>query len=58
MMRQVGSIVWTKGAEKGASVARGDELGYFAYGGSTVVALFPKGFMECVLHFALRRDSG
>ncbi|GJE91526.1 phosphatidylserine decarboxylase-domain-containing protein [Phanerochaete sordida] len=42
----VGSIVWTKGAEKGAGVARGDELGYFAYGGSTIVALFPKGFME------------
>ena len=27
---------------------RGDELGYFAYGGSTVVALFPKSLMECV----------
>lgn len=42
----VGSIVWTNGANKGASVARGDELGYFAYGGSTVVVLFPKGFMQ------------
>lgn len=42
----VGSIVWTKGAEKGAEVKRGEELGYFAYGGSTVIALFPKGVVE------------
>ncbi|KAF8826105.1 hypothetical protein HHX47_DHR6000719 [Lentinula edodes] len=42
----VGSIVWTKGAEKGAEVRRGEELGYFAYGGSTVIALFPKGVVE------------
>ena len=35
----VGSIVWT--ATKGQKVQRGDELGYFAYGGSTVVVLFP-----------------
>jgi phosphatidylserine decarboxylase len=42
----VGSVVWTKGAEKGAEVKRGDELGYFSYGGSTVVAIFPKGVVE------------
>ncbi|KAJ3777685.1 phosphatidylserine decarboxylase-domain-containing protein [Lentinula raphanica] len=42
----VGSIVWTKGAEKGTEVKRGEELGYFAYGGSTVIALFPKGVVE------------
>ncbi|KAJ3730022.1 phosphatidylserine decarboxylase-domain-containing protein [Lentinula guzmanii] len=42
----VGSIVWTKGAEKGTEVRKGEELGYFAYGGSTVVALFPKGVVE------------
>ncbi|KAL1940356.1 hypothetical protein VTO73DRAFT_8928 [Trametes versicolor] len=42
----VGSIKWTGGAQKGATVKRGDELGYFAYGGSTVVALFPKGLMR------------
>ncbi|KIJ20648.1 hypothetical protein PAXINDRAFT_160190 [Paxillus involutus ATCC 200175] len=35
----VGSIVWT--VEENATVKRGDELGYFAYGGSTVVAIFP-----------------
>jgi len=42
----VGSIVWTNGAVKGTKVKRGDELGYFAYGGSTVIALFPKGVIE------------
>jgi phosphatidylserine decarboxylase len=26
-------------------VRRGDELGYFAYGGSTIVAIFPPGFV-------------
>ncbi|KIY45019.1 hypothetical protein FISHEDRAFT_67255 [Fistulina hepatica ATCC 64428] len=42
----VGSIKWTTGAKTGASVKRGDELGYFAYGGSTVVAVFPKDFVK------------
>ncbi|EKM53521.1 uncharacterized protein PHACADRAFT_259940 [Phanerochaete carnosa HHB-10118-sp] len=42
----VGSIVWTKGSKQGETVKRGEELGYFAYGGSTVVVLFPKGLME------------
>jgi phosphatidylserine decarboxylase len=30
----------------GTKVKRGDELGYFAYGGSTVIALWPKGTIE------------
>ncbi|KAH9856812.1 phosphatidylserine decarboxylase-domain-containing protein [Lenzites betulinus] len=42
----VGSIKWTAGGQKGTTVKRGDELGYFAYGGSTVVVLFPKGLMQ------------
>jgi len=42
----VGSIRWTAGGEKGNSVNRGEELGYFAYGGSTVVVLFPAGVIE------------
>ncbi|KAF9803979.1 hypothetical protein IEO21_09495 [Rhodonia placenta] len=41
----VGSIVWTAGGQPGAQVRRGDELGYFAYGGSTVVVLFPPGLV-------------
>lgn len=36
----VGSIAWTN-ASQGASVQRGDECGYFAYGGSTVLVVFP-----------------
>lgn len=55
---QVGSIKWTGGAQKGTTVKRGDELGYFAYGGSTVVALFPKGLMRCAyIHLIARRRS-
>ncbi|KAF8216449.1 phosphatidylserine decarboxylase-domain-containing protein [Mycena galopus ATCC 62051] len=42
----VGSIEWTNGGEKGKSVKKGEELGYFAYGGSTIVAVFPKGVIE------------
>ncbi|PIL29520.1 hypothetical protein GSI_08328 [Ganoderma sinense ZZ0214-1] len=40
----VGSILWT--VKKGDTVKRGEELGYFAYGGSTVVVLFPKSLMQ------------
>lgn len=36
----VGSIGWSN-ANQGASANRGDELGWFAYGGSTVVCVFP-----------------
>jgi phosphatidylserine decarboxylase len=39
----VGSIVWTGGRTPGQPIARGQELGYFAYGGSTVIAVFPPG---------------
>ncbi|KAF7308526.1 hypothetical protein HMN09_00701700 [Mycena chlorophos] len=42
----VGSIGWTNGGEEGKTVKKGDELGYFAYGGSTVIALFPKGVIQ------------
>ncbi|EPS93599.1 hypothetical protein FOMPIDRAFT_1055836 [Fomitopsis schrenkii] len=40
----VGSIQTT--VEEGQQVKRGDELGYFAFGGSTVVILFEKGVVE------------
>ncbi|PWN50204.1 hypothetical protein IE53DRAFT_330720 [Violaceomyces palustris] len=36
----VGSIGWTN-SNQGSSVKRGDELGYFAYGGSTCITVFP-----------------
>lgn len=48
---QVGSIKWTNGAKKGEQVKRGEELGHFAYGGSTVVVLFPQGLMQYVVPF-------
>jgi phosphatidylserine decarboxylase len=38
----VGSIHFT-GIKMGSAVSRGDDLGYFAYGGSTVVVLFQPG---------------
>lgn len=37
----VGSIAWTR--KDGDQVKKGDELGYFAYGGSTVIVAFPAG---------------
>ncbi|GAA6064504.1 hypothetical protein JCM10212_001812 [Sporobolomyces blumeae] len=40
----VGSIVQT--AREGESVERAQELGYFAYGGSTIVLLVPEGKVE------------
>ncbi|KAF8075020.1 phosphatidylserine decarboxylase-domain-containing protein [Lyophyllum atratum] len=42
----VGSIRWSGGAEKGKRLKRGEELGYFAYGGSTVVVVFPQRGVE------------
>lgn len=40
----VSSIRATVGV--GAHVERGDELGYFAYGGSTIVCIFEEGEIE------------
>jgi len=40
----VGSIVFT--VKPGQVVKRGEELGYFKYGGSTCVVLFPKGMIQ------------
>ncbi|KZP00337.1 hypothetical protein CALVIDRAFT_476192 [Calocera viscosa TUFC12733] len=40
----VGSIITT--VKEGENVARGQEFGYFAFGGSTIVLLFEKGALE------------
>ncbi|KAJ7606171.1 phosphatidylserine decarboxylase-domain-containing protein [Mycena polygramma] len=40
----VGSIEWTK--KQGDKIKRGEELGFFKYGGSTVVVAFPQGAIE------------
>ena len=39
----VGSIQLTGAGEQGNKVRKGDELGYFAYGGSTCILLFKAG---------------
>lgn len=49
----VGSIVWT--VKKGDKLKRGDELGYFQYGGSTCIVIFPTTFpvrfdQDLILH--------
>ncbi|WVQ98224.1 phosphatidylserine decarboxylase [Kwoniella sp. CBS 9459] len=40
----VGSILTT--VEEGQEISRADELGYFAFGGSTIVCLFEKGALK------------
>ncbi|KAK8847556.1 phosphatidylserine decarboxylase [Kwoniella newhampshirensis] len=40
----VGSILTT--VEEGQNIDRADELGYFAFGGSTIVCLFEKGALQ------------
>ncbi|EJD45982.1 hypothetical protein AURDEDRAFT_113883 [Auricularia subglabra TFB-10046 SS5] len=40
----VGSIITT--VQEGQSIKRGEEFGYFAFGGSTIVLLFEKGTVE------------
>lgn len=51
----VGSIRYNPGVEVGAEVKRGQCLGAFYYGGSTVISLFPKG--EVTLDEDLVRNS-
>lgn len=40
----VGSIGWSK--KVGERVERAEELGWFAYGGSTVLLIFPQGMVQ------------
>ncbi|KAF9145634.1 hypothetical protein BGX30_007758 [Mortierella sp. GBA39] len=42
----VGSIELTGGKVPGTKLEKGDELGYFAYGGSTCILLFKKGTVQ------------
>jgi len=51
----VGSIKYNPGIDVGAEVRRGQCLGAFLYGGSTVIALFPKG--DAVLDSDLVKNS-
>ncbi|KAG9069117.1 hypothetical protein KI688_010012 [Linnemannia hyalina] len=43
---EVGSIELTGGKVPGTKLEKGDELGYFAYGGSTCILLFKKGTVQ------------
>lgn len=40
----VGSIRFT--VKEGSKVKKGDEVGYFAFGGSTIITLVPKGLLS------------
>ena len=51
----VGTIKYNKGIEVGTKVRRGQCLGAFYYGGSTVIVLYPKG--EVVLDEDLVKNS-
>lgn len=51
----VGTIKYNKGIEVGTDVRRGQCLGAFYYGGSTVIVLYPKG--EVVLDEDLVKNS-
>lgn len=53
-MMPVTSINWSEGLSVGTSVAKGDELGYFLFGGSDYVILFQKGvkFTPSVKNFS------
>lgn len=48
-MMPVASINWSDNVKEGANVAKGDELGYFLFGGSDYVIVFQKG-----IHFTLK----
>ena len=52
----VGSIVQTYSA--GDTVAKGDEKGYFAFGGSTVVLLFEKGKVKLADDLCKNTEAG
>lgn len=43
-MSQICSCNWVDGLKVGTAVRRGDDLGYFLFGGSDIVLLFQRGF--------------
>lgn len=51
----VGSIVYNDGIKQGADIKRGQCLGAFRYGGSTVLTILPKG--EAVVDEDIVRHS-
>lgn len=53
-MSQVCSCNWSKGLKVGKTVKKGDEMGYFMFGGSDVVMIFQKGIK---LHPLIKKES-
>ena len=45
-MGEISSCVIDRRIKHGARVAKGDELGYFQYGGSTVCCIFASGVID------------
>ncbi|MFE5869704.1 phophatidylserine decarboxylase associated domain-containing protein [Streptomyces roseifaciens] len=45
-MEEVSSISWAPGVEVGATVSRGQELGWFSYGGSSMALVFQQGVVD------------
>lgn len=52
----VGSIVWSK--KPGDRVRKGEELGYFQYGGSTCIVAFPGHCVKFDKDLAATSDEG
>lgn len=53
----VGSLQYSPGITVGSSVQRGQCLGAFYYGGSTVIVLFPPGERGAVMNQDLVKNS-
>ena len=49
-MSQICSCNWTEGLHVGKTVSRGDEMGYFLFGGSDIVMLFQKDVNVSIVH--------
>lgn len=52
----MGSINFT--VEVGSRASKGDEMGYFAFGGSTTIALFQKGALVIDADLVSNRYAG
>jgi Phosphatidylserine decarboxylase. len=49
-MSQICSCNWIESLHVGQTVSRGDEMGYFLFGGSDIVMLFQKGYDVEIVH--------
>lgn len=49
-MSQICSVNWIKSLHVGQQLKRGDEMGFFQFGGSDIVMIFQKGVEVSILH--------